>query len=598
MVARMIFFGYVIVETVTLAVIMDPSEANSWEYQRQAIDAEIKSLEKSIRALKYRRNALAPISSLPTEVTTLIFSFLHPTSSAFTPCKKRDPDPLAWLRVAHVCHQWREIALNQSLFWSHIDFDNLSSVGTAEILARAKTAPLYLDARFLGYEWDDARLGRFYAFQEKLQVCISRICHLLFSAETPAIFEILEGLISPAPTLEGLSLTCENHHDSEDDVVPDTLFSGITPRLSCLELRGYGISWKSPLLRGLTYLDIRSPSVCPSLSVWLDALDEMPQLEMFALHQASPVADDDGPFPFDVKRTATLPSLTHFDIYDSPQDCGFVLAHLDLPVLTCLGIKATFYHPPDDDLQDVFPHIAQHAHGYQDTQPLQSVLIRGKKTRVDILAWPAPNIDVEVQGSNLLSTTAPARVTLSIRGRDWIYIDSPNEVLGMAMRAVPLNGLVTLIIQDFLTPPFEQSWLHNLLRLPLLQNLRLTSIVATKFIDWLQADDGGREDPLLPSLKELIVVDAHLQVGWTLRLCEALMKRVEQGVPLEMLDLRTCRPDPGYPAAVRLLGEIVVDVLGPEETLDARAQIISMWEYTAPGSFVRHDDSDTSDYGD
>ena len=594
MVARMIFFGYVIVETVILAVIMDPSEANSWEYQRQAIDAEIKSLEKSIRALKYRRNALAPISSLPTEVTTLIFSFLHPTSSAFTPCKKRDPDPLAWLRVAHVCHQWREIALNQPLFWSHIDFDNLSSVGTAEILARAKTAPLYLDARFLGYKWDDARLGRFYAFQEKLQVCIPRICHLLFSAETPAIFEILEGLISPAPTLERLSLTCENHHDSEDDVVPDTLFSGITPRLSCLELRGYGISWKSPLLRGLTYLDIRSPSVCPSLSVWLDALDEMPQLEMFALHQASPVADDDGPFPFDVKRTATLPSLTHFDISESPQDCGFVLAHLDLPALSCLSIKTIFNFPPVDNVHDVFPYITQHTHGSQDTQPLQSMLIRGKKTRVDILAWPAPKIGVEVQGSTLLAATAPARATLSILSHHWTHLDSPNEVLGMAMRAIPLDGLVTLVIQDPLTPPFEQPWLPNLPKFPLLQHLRLTSAVATRFIDWLQTDDGGCEDPLLPSLKELVVVDAHLYEDWTLHLCEALMKRVEKRVPLEMLDLRTCHPDPGYPAAVRLLGEIVVNILGPEETLDARAQIISMWDHSAPGSFVRHDDSDTS----
>ena len=124
--------------------------ANSWEYQQQAIDAEIKSLEESIRVLKYRRNALAPISSFPTEVTTRILSFLHPTSSVFTPDKKPNSDPLAWLRVAHVCHQWREIALNESLFWSHIDFRNLSSVGITEILARAKTAPLYLEARFLG----------------------------------------------------------------------------------------------------------------------------------------------------------------------------------------------------------------------------------------------------------------------------------------------------------------------------------------------------------------------------------------------------------------------------------------------------------------
>jgi hypothetical protein len=124
---------------------MDPSEENSREHQQQAIDAEIKSLEapESIRALRCRRNALAPISSLPTDVTTFIFSFSRATSLAF----KFTPGPLAWLRVAHFCHQGREIALNQPLIWSHLDFTSLSSVGAAEILARAKTAPLYLEAR-------------------------------------------------------------------------------------------------------------------------------------------------------------------------------------------------------------------------------------------------------------------------------------------------------------------------------------------------------------------------------------------------------------------------------------------------------------------
>ena len=76
------------------------------------------------------------------------------------------------------------------------------------------------------------------------------------------------------------------------------------------------------------------------------------------------------------------------------------------------------------------------------------------------------------------------------------------------------------------------------------------------------------------------------------------MKRVEQGVPLETLDLRTCRQGWDYPAAlaVRLLSEIVIDVLGPEETVDARAQIVSMWDGLTCGPFVGHenDNSDTS----
>ncbi|SRR6266702_2702786 len=179
---------------------MDPS------HLRQAIDAKIKSLEGSIRALRLRRNALAPISSLPTEVIAAIFSFLRVpgASSPFTLDEEPDLEPnrLAWLRVAHVCHQWREIALNQPLFWSHVDFTAFSSAGAAEILARAKTVPLQLEARIPIGHWEDVR---FSAFQKELQNRVSRICHLSISAEPFHLHRTLERLVSPAPTLEYLS---------------------------------------------------------------------------------------------------------------------------------------------------------------------------------------------------------------------------------------------------------------------------------------------------------------------------------------------------------------------------------------------------------
>lgn len=103
----------------------NPSQSNSREYQRQAIDTDIKSLEESIRTLRLCRNVLVPISSLPPEVFVIIFSFLHARviSEAFVPCKKIDQlDSLALFRASHVCHYWREIALNHPLFWTHIDF--------------------------------------------------------------------------------------------------------------------------------------------------------------------------------------------------------------------------------------------------------------------------------------------------------------------------------------------------------------------------------------------------------------------------------------------------------------------------------------------
>ena len=88
-------------------VTMDPDPL---EYQRQAIDSKIISLEdlESIRVLRSHRNTLAPISSLPVELIDGIFSYLRipGTSSSFARGYKQEKkDPLEWLRVAHVCHR-------------------------------------------------------------------------------------------------------------------------------------------------------------------------------------------------------------------------------------------------------------------------------------------------------------------------------------------------------------------------------------------------------------------------------------------------------------------------------------------------------------
>jgi hypothetical protein len=177
---------------------MDPSQPNSREYQRQAIDTEIQSLEEYIRVLKHRRNALAPVSSLPTEVINAIFFFARVTVSNSSAPPGKKSDTLAWLRVSHVCHQWREIALNQPLFWNHVNFTALSSAGAAEMLARAKTVPLYLEARFIRGHWNKDRRS---AFQEALQVYVFRTRHLLISADCWDLPKTLDSAISGKPVI-------------------------------------------------------------------------------------------------------------------------------------------------------------------------------------------------------------------------------------------------------------------------------------------------------------------------------------------------------------------------------------------------------------
>ncbi|KAN0135848.1 hypothetical protein V8E53_006300, partial [Lactarius tabidus] len=425
---------------------MNPSQENSRERLQQAIDAEIKALEEStgIRALRHRRNALSPISTLPPEVFSAIFSLLCPSSPDGNP-----DHHLARLCVSHVCHQWRQIALNQPLLWRNVNFTTLTLAGAIEILGRAKSVPLYLEAR-ISHRRDDER---FSTFRKELQARVPYICHLRLTALHSPLQRALEGLVSPAPALEYLVLVANRGFcDGEIDfVLPDTLFNGSTPRLSRLKLFCCEISWTSPLLKGLRYLEIRLPSshAKPTLAAWLDALDELPHLETLALDSASPIAPT---FPFDIMRTATLPSLTHLEVFASPGDCALALAHLDLPALTELHIIVNVPNrdPNSDDVPRLLPYVVRHAHGPQDAQPLQSLLIRTYGHRADILAWSVPNIDTEVQDTPIfLAETLPTRVALSFTS------SSPNsliEILDAAMAALPLDGLVTLVAQDFLIP--------------------------------------------------------------------------------------------------------------------------------------------------
>ena len=570
---------------------MDPSQSNSRECQLQAIDAEIKLLEESIRALRRRRNTLAPISSLPTEVITAIFSAVRvPVAPSplipFTLYGKSDNLP--WIRLAHVCQHWREIAFNQPLFWSRLDFTNFTSAAATEILTRAKTVPLHLAARVPGH-WDD---GRFTAFQKELHTHATQICHLDINAEYSHLRKILEGLVSPAPTLEYLSLSCEECRTRAIPSrvsVPDMLFDGTTPRLSCLELRNCEISWKSPLLKGLRYLEIRtlSANARPGLSVWLDALDEMPQLKMLILHSASPIAPPTA-LPSDMTRTITLPFLTLLNIFGSARDCGLALAHLILPALTRLSLTIESNYRNGSDIQEILPYVSQHARALQHTHPLQSLIVRSDRRCTDMFAWTGSDIDVKLfKPIDFLDAMLTAPLAFSFSNDNW-FLGAHSEIFDAAIAALPLDTLMTLVSENRTSYLNKQVWLHHAPRWPLLQRVCLSPSSARGFTQMLLEDNGECESPLLPSLTKLILVDTEMSGRRTHRLCDALMKRVEQGVPLEALDLHACL---ATSRAVELLSEIVVDVIGPVQTLKKRAYRRSTWDEAARGTFVKDDSS-------
>ena len=165
-------------------------------------------------------------------------------------------------------------------------------------------------------------------------------------------------------------------------------------------------------------------------------------LQTLTLLSASPDAPDDAPFPSRVERTATLPSLTCFLIFDIASYCGLALAHLVLPALTSLCVSTASYHPNGRDILEVLPHVACHAKRPHYIEPLQSVFIRSNTKCVQILAWALPDIDINTESSDMdinlpNEFTTPdnmhsVQVTFSTLNSDWSH-EAHTEIFDLMM---------------------------------------------------------------------------------------------------------------------------------------------------------------------
>jgi len=509
--------------------------------QRAIVD-EINSLEASTRALKSRLNELAPISCLPFEVLTGIFTFL--SVFAWNDCS----GILAWIYAAHICRRWRDAALNHPRFWSHVNFAKLTPVGMAEILSRAKMAPLHLETDFRSCKWEYHM-----AFKRQFETHISHTRHLKFSGDLKWHMGPL--LNSPVPTLESLSLSHTALMYQIGDA-PTNHLNLTAPSLTSLKLQCYDISWKSPLLKGLRILEIRWPSTRPELNEWLDALNEMRQLKDLTFDNATPHAPPTAPL---ISRTVTVPSLTYFYINDRSNDCAHALAHISLPTLTWLHVEVVSLRQDGEDTLRLIPFVARHVRALQDNKPMRSILIAGERRSTSVLTWATPGVDVKVCGLDTLGDmTRSARFLFTVEGSQKYGVST--TFLDTLLTLLPMNSISTLSALNR-TRLSKESWLGHASRLPMLEQARLAPTAVRGFTEMLSEDMPLNSDgPRLAMLTKLILLDVTLTPMRTFRLRDILIKCMEQGVPLECIDLRTCA---SANRTIQLFAEIMVDVQEP-----------------------------------
>ena len=128
------------------------------------------------------------------------------------------------------------------------------------------------------------------------------------------------------------------------------------------------------------------------------------------------------------------------------------------------------------------------------------------------------------------------------------------------LKHLPLNFVSTFTVHNC-TQLSKEFWLKHASRLPLLEQARLVPTAVEAFMEMLVKDVPLDPDsPRLPMLTKLILFDVSLNARRTFYLGDILIERVEQGVPVECLDLRTCVASNDE---IQLLAEIVVDVQEP-----------------------------------
>ena len=267
------------------------------------------------------------------------------------------------------------------------------------------------------------------------------------------------------------------------------------------------------------------------------------------------------------------------DISAAAGNCAIVLAYLFLPALTWLGVSLRS-HFSLGGKKKLFTSLSRHIHGPQHTESLQSVLLFSEKDYATILAWSAPDITIDLHDPFALLSVALSARMLSIASGTYSWGVDPLQK--DVVESLPLESIATItaLHRSHLDKRF---WLRYAPKWPLLRCVRLAPPEACRFVKMLLQDNGGRENPMLPSLTELALIDGELSARRTNCLRDALMKRVEQGVPLETLDLRTCH---ATNFAVRLLGEIVVDVWGPAEAVGIDDLTRVSWDSATGGPLV------------
>ncbi|TFK66676.1 hypothetical protein BDN72DRAFT_899620 [Pluteus cervinus] len=282
---------------------------------RTQIDLEIAELKSRLRYLHTARNALAPVSRLPSEILAKIFHLLR--VDEYGEVVPKEILPISW-----VSHHWREVVLADATLWDHIDNSNyrwaiwcfirskqvplfvqlssqVTTILSAETMSRLYRELPHVHSLKLG-EWD-TRPG---TLREEYPI----------ADETEFQSPELEHSGNTLTVLQTLHLT---------GYIADSFNSYAMPHLADLKLQDCRFNWAEFLVPSLKTLFIQDPQLTVHADDLLRLLSKMPLLEEITLNGVlSGVRAPDHEMGGDPLRVqVSCPNLISFKISDYLSAC-------------------------------------------------------------------------------------------------------------------------------------------------------------------------------------------------------------------------------------------------------------------------------------
>lgn len=307
--------------------------------------------QRSIHILRGRNFLSSPFLHLPTELILKIFGHTLDWGPG-----------LSSLLLTAICHKLREVGIAFPQLWNVVSF-------TAPPLARlflkrcnyeprvlliteSQLAPKGRSIRYLAQDprwqavWGELK-GRTF----------SDLHSLVFEGVPPAFVDMVVGVLRRAPNIANIDLRYRSPPHQE---LPWSLGDPL-PYLSTLRLRGFWISWTSPLLRNLSHLTldfgiVRSLPEDTTIETFLVTLANCPDLETLDLAFAGPDLLDG--YQAGCDRVVRLRELKVLSLmFHGPSRIRHILSHIDYPESTAVRLEASIDTETDlsEAISQLFP---------------------------------------------------------------------------------------------------------------------------------------------------------------------------------------------------------------------------------------------------